>query len=215
MLALAGWMKWMNEKMDEGMNGWKKEETLENQHTLGVDHDISPSLTTALVLPPISHESKQWAHLSPGPRAFISRIASASPLPTFHHPLLYPSRFPRQYHGLATQAAADADTGNLRGPSARKMSVGHSVMSCSLWPHGLYIACQAPLSMEFSRQDYWSGLLFPSPGHLPDPGIDPLSPALASRFLTTSTTWEALYFPVLSPFLYIHPTHASTEIFKS
>ena len=40
------------------------------------------------------------------------------------------------------------------------------------------IACRAPLSMGFSRQEYWSGLPFPSPGDLPDPGIEPRSPAL-------------------------------------
>ena len=40
------------------------------------------------------------------------------------------------------------------------------------------VACQAPLSMGFSRQEYWSGLPFPFPGHLPDPGIEPRSPAL-------------------------------------
>ena len=39
-------------------------------------------------------------------------------------------------------------------------------------------ACQAPPSMEFSRQEYWSGLPFPSPGDLPNPGIEPRSPAL-------------------------------------
>ena len=39
-------------------------------------------------------------------------------------------------------------------------------------------ACQAPLSMGFSRQEYWSGLPFPSPGDLPDPGIEAGSPAL-------------------------------------
>ena len=37
---------------------------------------------------------------------------------------------------------------------------------------------QAPPSMEFSRQEYWSGLPFPSPGDLPDPGIEPKSPAM-------------------------------------
>ena len=47
--------------------------------------------------------------------------------------------------------------------------------------------CQAPLSMEFSRQEYWSGLPFPSPGNLPDPGIDPVSPALAGTFFTTAS----------------------------
>ena len=40
------------------------------------------------------------------------------------------------------------------------------------------VACQAPLSTGFSRQAYWSGLPFPSPGDLPDPGIEPGSPAL-------------------------------------
>ena len=40
-----------------------------------------------------------------------------------------------------------------------------------------YIACQAPPSMGFPRQEYWSGLPFPSPGDLPDPGMDPGSPA--------------------------------------
>jgi len=44
---------------------------------------------------------------------------------------------------------------------------------------------QAPLSMGFSRQEYWSGLLFPSPGNLPDPGIEPGSPALQVDFLPT------------------------------
>ena len=40
------------------------------------------------------------------------------------------------------------------------------------------VAHQAPQSMGFSRQEYWSGLSFPSPGGLPDPGIEPRSPAL-------------------------------------
>ena len=53
------------------------------------------------------------------------------------------------------------------------------------------IAHQAPLSLEFSRQAYWSGLSFPTSGHLPNPGIEPVSPALAGGFFTTSTTWEA------------------------
>ena len=43
---------------------------------------------------------------------------------------------------------------------------------------------QAPLSMGFSRQEYWSGLPFPSPGDPPNPGIKPVSPALADVFFT-------------------------------
>ena len=55
------------------------------------------------------------------------------------------------------------------------------------------VACQAPLSTEFSRQEYWSGLPFPPPGDLPNPGIKPaslMSPALGGGFFTISATWE-------------------------
>ena len=45
------------------------------------------------------------------------------------------------------------------------------------------VAYQAPQSMEFSRQEYWSGLLFPSPGDVPNPGIEPGSPALQADAL--------------------------------
>ena len=47
------------------------------------------------------------------------------------------------------------------------------------------VAYQAPLSMGFSRQEYWSGLPFPSPGDLPDPGIEPVSLALQADDLPT------------------------------
>ena len=47
------------------------------------------------------------------------------------------------------------------------------------------VAHQAPLSMGFSRQEYWSGFPFPSPGDLPDPGIEPRSPALRADALTS------------------------------
>ena len=62
-----------------------------------------------------------------------------------------------------------------------------SIMFSSLLPHGGTVACQALLSMEFSRQEYGSGLPFPSPEDLPSPGIEPTypsSPALAGRFFT-------------------------------
>ena len=50
----------------------------------------------------------------------------------------------------------------------------------------------APLSMGFFRQEHWSGLPFPSPGDLPDPGIKRGSPALAGGFFTTSAAWDAV-----------------------
>ena len=56
-------------------------------------------------------------------------------------------------------------------------------MSNSLWPHGL--VRHAPLSIGFPRQEYWSGLPFPSPRDLPDPRIEPMSPALQAD----STNW--------------------------
>ena len=56
------------------------------------------------------------------------------------------------------------------------------------------VAHQAPLSMELSRQEHWSGLPWPPPGDIPNPGIKPMSPtspALAGEFFTTSAAWEA------------------------
>ena len=60
-------------------------------------------------------------------------------------------------------------------------------------------ARQAPLSMEFSRQEHWGGLPFPTPGDLPGPGIEPTTPALAGGFFTTvppgrpqENPWRAL-----------------------
>ena len=50
---------------------------------------------------------------------------------------------------------------------------------------------QAPLPMEFPRQEYWSGLTFPSPGNLCDLGIEPTSPTLADKFFTTVLIQEA------------------------
>ena len=53
------------------------------------------------------------------------------------------------------------------------------------------VARLAPLSMEFSRQEYWSGLPYPPPGDLPDPGIKPTSLALQADSLPFEPTWEA------------------------
>ena len=55
------------------------------------------------------------------------------------------------------------------------------------------VAYQSPLSRGFPRQEYWNRLLFPSPGDLPNPGIKPVSPALASWFFTTEPPGKPLY----------------------
>ena len=53
------------------------------------------------------------------------------------------------------------------------------------------IVCKAPLSVEFSRQEYWSGLPFPSPGDLPHPGIEPKSPTLRADALPSEPPGNA------------------------
>ena len=66
-------------------------------------------------------------------------------------------------------------------------SFSHVWLFATLWTAAL----QVPLSLGYSRQEYWSGLPFPPPGDLPNPGVEPTSlmpPALAGGFLTTSTT---------------------------
>ena len=59
------------------------------------------------------------------------------------------------------------------------------------------VAHQAPLSTEFPRQEYWSGLPFPTPGALPDPGTELRSPALAGGFFTTEPPEEAFHYTIL------------------
>jgi len=74
-------------------------------------------------------------------------------------------------------------------------SVSFSVVSNSATPWT--VAHQAPLSMGFSRQEYWSGLPFPYPGDLPNPGIEPRSPALQGDSLLSEPPWK----PPVSPLL--------------
>ena len=74
--------------------------------------------------------------------------------------------------------------------------LSHVELIATLW----IVACQAPLCMDFSRQEYWSGLPCPPPGDLPDPGIKStslMSCALAGMFFTTGAIWEAQYRPYL------------------
>ena len=59
------------------------------------------------------------------------------------------------------------------------------------------VAQQAPLSMGFSRQEYWGGLLFPLPGNLPDPGIKPTSPCLTGGFFATELVGSPGYIVLM------------------
>ena len=67
-----------------------------------------------------------------------------------------------------------------------------SLQSCLTDCYPMTVACRAPLSMGFSRQEHWSGLLCPPPGYLLYPGTEPkslVSPALAGGFFITNATW--------------------------
>ena len=89
-----------------------------------------------------------------------------------------------QYH-LSKTDVVSALSYRLSRLYASMLSCFSRVQLCeTLWT----VACQAPLSVGFYRQEYWSGLPFPPPGDLPNPGVEPMSlmsPALAGRFLTT------------------------------
>ena len=63
----------------------------------------------------------------------------------------------------------------------------YSLNNVQLFESPWTVAHHAPLSVEFSRQEFWSGLPFPSPGDLPDPGIEPGSPALQAHFLLSES----------------------------
>ena len=71
-----------------------------------------------------------------------------------------------------------------------EVKASHRVASDSVIPWT--VAHQAPLTMEFSRQEYWSGLPFPFPGHLPYPWIKPGSPSLEADSLPTELLGKAI-----------------------
>ena len=73
-------------------------------------------------------------------------------------------------------------------------SLSHVRLFATPWT----VAHQAPLSIGFSRQEYWSGLPFPSPGDLPNPGIEPRSPALQADTLTSETPGKSLVMALLN-----------------
>ena len=89
---------------------------------------------------------------------------------------------------------ADALTSEPPGkPKVKSLSCVQ--LFVTLWT----IAYQAPLSMGFSRQRYWSGLPFPSPGDLPNPGIEPGPPALQADALPASFSSSCCYKSIILP----------------
>ena len=96
-----------------------------------------------------------------------------------------------QSTGVAKSRTRLSNFTSLHFTSIQSQDIGQYIQSenvsqlCdSLQPHGLYVAHEATLSMG---QEYWSGFPFPSPGDLPDPGIQPRSPALEADSLLSET----------------------------
>ena len=82
--------------------------------------------------------------------------------------------------------------GQSHGPLLKQGWWWFSCKSCLTLATPWTVAHQAPLSVGFSRQEYWSGLPFPSPGDLPDPGIKPRSPVLQADSLQTELRGKPL-----------------------
>ena len=76
---------------------------------------------------------------------------------------------------------------NLKQIRHEVKSLSRVRLSATLWT----VAYQAPLTIGFSRQEYWSGSPFPSPGDLPNPGIEPGSPALQADALPSEPSGKA------------------------
>ena len=104
---------------------------------------------------------------------------------------------PNEFHGHVFKTLVFKDCNEIKTTSeihCRWTFVCMCVLVAQLCPTLVTpqtVAHQAPQSMKFSRQEYWSGLPFPSPGDLPGPGIKPRSPALQADSLPSEPTKEA------------------------
>ena len=128
-----------------------------------------------------------WTRLSPGPQSGWNGADAPqphlSPLPS-HEQLLLPSSPPPLSHPSLLLLPGFISLSTLKDSlHPHLLLFCPSVVSNSATPGT--VARQVPLSLGFSRQEAWRRLPFPPPGDLPDPGIEPVSPALAGGFFTT------------------------------
>ena len=89
-----------------------------------------------------------------------------------------------------------------------------SVVSDSATPWT--VAHQAPLSLEFSRQEYWNGLTFPPPGDIPDTQVEPaslVSPAVTGGFFTIAGDYNLIFLKILKGKIMTHTNIKSTQRF--
>ena len=88
-------------------------------------------------------------------------------------------------------AATSRSSSNHFIPVEKRWSLSHVRLSATPWT----VAHQAPLSMDFSRKEHWSGQPFPSPGDLPDPGTEPWSPPLQADSFLSESPGKPVYGP--------------------
>ena len=105
-----------------------------------------------------------------------------------------PFKGPLNFNDLCLEEPGVVDEGSPLGKDNHTQIQLHSLCLHAQWLNRVWlfvtpwtVALQAPLSVEFSQQEYWSGLPFRSPGDLPDPGIEPRSPALQADSLPSES----------------------------
>ena len=147
---------------------------------LSLGGDLSPMVLQKVGIQPLLGEWAKLPHMLSGNSCLLPgggpSGSSVSQVSTFL-PCLFSQRprFTGSGHGdCPTQK--HCETPFTRG----QLKVAQS---CPVFVAPWTVACQAPLSMDFSRQEYWNGLPLPSPGDLPDPGIEPWSPTLQADSL--------------------------------
>ena len=152
------------------------------------------------------HETHSWENPSTGAYARANKgiiYTSTRQVRNCHHLVVLPTCQPdseedgsnsllsRHLEGKSkVEKQREAGTCLTARPPAKCMCVLSHLSHVQLFATPWTVAHPSPLTMGFSRQQYWSGLLCPPPGDLPDPGIEPrslMSPALADAFFTTST----------------------------
>ena len=139
-------------------------------------------------------EDSPWLHLSPGPVHMLCEhlcpqvCSLTNSKELLMYQLLYWALSNALTYGILMITRFTDEVTKVQEMLVRVEWVCVCTKSCPTLCDPMDIARQAPLSVGFSRQEYWSGLPFPSPGDLPNPGIEPVSPAspaLAGGFFTT------------------------------
>ena len=142
----------------------------------------SPVVSLWAVLPQVTFQRKQ--NSSPGRRPLLFSLDNLAFLGITFLWIVVGDVFILCIRTLCVCASLGQNISEyIQLPSLWLLLFSHEVMSNPATPWT--VASQVPLSTEFPRQEYWSGLPFPSPGELPDPGIEQMSPALAGIFFTT------------------------------